>query len=98
MRLEVKGLRKRYGDTRALDGLDIAADAGEVLGIAGPNGAGKSTLVPLLSAEEEEDDGEIVLAGKPWSTHDRKQQVALVRQEPKLCQTLTVAENLLVGA
>src|SRR5579864_52801 len=97
MRLEVKGLKKRYGDTRALDGLDITADAGEVLGIAGPNGAGKSTLVRLLAAEEEEDEGGIFLGGKRWSTHERRQQVAVVHQESKLFPPLTVTENLLVG-
>jgi ABC-type sugar transport system ATPase subunit len=43
--LRIRGLRKWFGDTRALDDLDIDARPGEILGIAGPNGAGKSTLI-----------------------------------------------------
>ena len=47
--VRIRGLRKRYGDTIALDGLDLDARAGEILGVAGPNGAGKSTMVKILA-------------------------------------------------
>ena len=57
------GLRKWYGDTRALDGLDLEARPGEILGIAGPNGAGKSTLIKVLAGETRADAGEIELDG-----------------------------------
>lgn len=96
--LTLSGLRKTYGETRALDGLDLVARPGEVLGIAGPNGAGKSTLVRVLAGEDVEDGGELRLDGRPWTLADRRGSVALVHQEPKLFPTLTVAENLLVGA
>lgn len=49
--LRIRGLRKWYGDTRALDGLDLDAKPGEILGVAGPNGAGKSTLIKILAGE-----------------------------------------------
>lgn len=97
MQLEVSGLHKRYGLTRALDGLAVGARAGEVLGIAGPNGAGKSTLVRVLAGEDIEDEGQLTVDGAPWSIEDRRRDVALVHQEPKLFPTLTVAENLVVG-
>ena len=55
--VEIRGPPKRYGDTIALDGLDLDARPGEILGIAGPNGAGKSTMVKILAAEVAGDDG-----------------------------------------
>jgi len=94
--LEVRGVRKRYGETQALRGLGLTARAGEVLGIAGPNGAGKSTLVRILGGEETPDDGEILLDGVPWPLADRRGSVAVVHQEPQLFPNLTVAENLLL--
>jgi ABC-type sugar transport system ATPase subunit len=97
LQLEVSSLRKRYGETRALDGLDLSARAGEVLGIAGPNGAGKSTLVRILAGEDPEDGGDLLLGGREWTLAERQHNVALVHQEPKLFPTLTVAENLMVG-
>ena len=51
MLLELRGIRKRYGETQALDGLDLTATSGEILAIAGPNGAGKSTMIRILAGE-----------------------------------------------
>src|SRR3954447_9558022 len=90
----IRELRKRYGDTRALDGLDLVAQRGEVLGIAGPTGAGKSTLLRILAGEEVADSGEILLNGEPFTATDA---VAVVHQEPQLFPNLSVADNLLVG-
>jgi ABC-type sugar transport system ATPase subunit len=95
--LRIKGLRKWYGDTRALDGLDIAASPGEILGVAGPNGAGKSTLIKILAGEETEDAGEIFLDGVAWNPLLDRDRVAVVHQEPQLFPNLTVGENLMVG-
>ena len=94
--LQVRGVRKHYGETQALRGLSLDALAGEVLGIAGPNGAGKSTLVRILGGEETPDVGEILLDGVPWSVADRRRSVAIVHQEPQLFPNLTVTENLLL--
>jgi ABC-type sugar transport system ATPase subunit len=95
--LVIRGLRKWYGDTRALDGLDIEARPGEILGIAGPNGAGKSTLIKILAGETRADDGEIRLDGLPWDTASNRDRVAVVHQEPQLFPNLSVAENMMVG-
>ncbi|HWE62661.1 MAG TPA: sugar ABC transporter ATP-binding protein [Chloroflexota bacterium] len=97
MLLELRGLRKRYGETQALDGLDLTATSGEILAIAGPNGAGKSTMIRILAGETSPDAGQILIDGQPWSAGDRRHQIAVVHQEPQLFPTLTVAENLLVG-
>jgi len=95
--LRIRGLRKWYGDTRALDGLDLDARPGEILGVAGPNGAGKSTLIKILAGEARADGGEIELDGRPWDTAIDRDRVAVVHQEPQLFPNLSVAENLMVG-
>ncbi|MBX3028930.1 MAG: sugar ABC transporter ATP-binding protein [Chloroflexi bacterium] len=95
--LRIEGLRKWYGDTRALDGLDIVARPGEILGVAGPNGAGKSTLIKILAGETREDEGSIRLDGVAWDPYVDLDRVAVVHQEAQLFPNLTVAENLMVG-
>ena len=95
--LLIRGLRKWYGDTRALDGLDLEARPGEILGVAGPNGAGKSTLIKILAGEAREDSGELRLDGVVWQPLLDRDRVAVVHQEPQLFPNLSVAENLMVG-
>jgi len=95
--LRIAGLRKWYGDTRAVDELEIEAAAGEILGIAGPNGAGKSTLIKILAGETSADAGEILLDGTPFDPRVEPDRVAVVHQEAQLFPNLTVAENLVVG-
>jgi len=95
--LRIRGIRKWYGDTRALDGLDLDARPGQILGIAGPNGAGKSTLIKILAGEVVEDEGAIQLDGAPWNKHVDSDRVAVVHQEPQLFPNLTVGENMVVG-
>ncbi len=95
--LHIRGLRKWYGDTRALDGLDLDARPGEILGVAGPNGAGKSTLIKILAGETPSDAGEIQLGGRVWDTSSDRDRVAVVHQEPQLFPNLSVAENVMVG-
>jgi ABC-type sugar transport system ATPase subunit len=95
--LRIRGLRKWYGDTRALDGLDLEARPGEILGVAGPNGAGKSTLIKILAGETRPDDGTIELDGIAWDPVAHHGRVAAVHQEPQLFPNLTVADNIMVG-
>ena len=95
--LRIEGLRKWYGDTRALDGLDIVARPGEILGIAGPNGAGKSTIIKVLAGETRADSGTVSLDGSVWDPFVDRDRVAVVHQEAQLFPNLTVAENLMVG-
>jgi ABC-type sugar transport system ATPase subunit len=93
----IRGLRKRYGDTIALAGLDLDARPGEILGVAGPNGAGKSTMVKILAGEVAADEGEILVDGSPWSSEVGSSRVAVVHQEPQLFPNLTVGENIVAG-
>ncbi|MEU3270708.1 ATP-binding cassette domain-containing protein [Saccharomonospora sp. NPDC006951] len=91
-----EGLRKRFGETQALDGLDLAVPAGTVYGLLGPNGAGKSTAVRVFSTLTRPDEGTAVVAG-----HDVVRDPAAVRrriglagQHAALDEQLTGRENL----
>ena len=95
--VEIRGLRKRYGDTVALAGLDLVARPGKILGVAGPNGAGKSTMVKILAGEVGWDEGEILVDGEPWSSEIGSHRVAVVHQEAQLFPNLTVGENIVAG-
>jgi polyether ionophore transport system ATP-binding protein len=65
--ISISGLRKSFGPTKALDGLDLQVAAGEVHGFLGPNGAGKSTTVRVLLGLLRADSGDVrLLGGDPW--------------------------------
>ncbi|MCX5496245.1 sugar ABC transporter ATP-binding protein [Kaistia dalseonensis] len=97
IRLTGKAITKRYGATRALDGLDLDLASGEIIGIAGPNGAGKSTLMRMLAGEEKADSGEIVLTRPDGPVQEVWRRVAVVHQEPHVWPNMTVEQNLAVG-
>jgi len=61
--IEAEGLRKRFGPTQALDGVDLAARRGTVLGVLGPNGAGKTTAVRILATLLRADAGRAAING-----------------------------------
>jgi ABC-2 type transport system ATP-binding protein len=74
--IEIRGLTKNFGAVRALDGLDLTVQEGEVHGFLGPNGAGKSTTIRILLGLAKADGGSVrLLGGDPWT-----QAVALHRQ------------------
>ena len=92
--ISVSGLVKRFGATRALDGLDLTVRSGEVHGFLGPNGAGKTTTVRVLLGLLRKDGGEAtVLGGDPWrdavALHRR---LAYVPGEVNLWPNLTGGE------
>jgi ABC-2 type transport system ATP-binding protein len=65
--IEARGLRKRFGKARALDGLDLTVAAGEVHAFLGPNGAGKTTTIRILLGLLRKDGGDaVLLGGDPW--------------------------------
>jgi len=61
--IEVRDLRKEYGDFTAVDGSTFAVDRGEVFGVIGPNGAGKTTTLKMLAGLLEPTEGEATIAG-----------------------------------
>jgi ABC-2 type transport system ATP-binding protein len=93
--ISAAGLSKRYGDTLALDGLDLTVDEGEVYGYLGPNGAGKTTTIRLLLGLHRPSGGQAELFGldawsDPVTAHRR---IAYVAGEPFLWPALTSAET-----
>ena len=64
VRLEMRGIRKRFGATVALDGVDLAVAAGEICGLVGENGAGKSTLMAILAGAVQPDEGTMAIDGQ----------------------------------
>src|SRR5262249_9013730 len=91
--LEVSGLRKRFGATAALRGVDLAVAVGEVHATIGENGAGKSTLMNILAASVRPDAGGIPLQGLPYRPADpleaRRRGIAHIHQELSLCPHLS---------
>ncbi|WP_414837315.1 ABC transporter ATP-binding protein [Candidatus Nanosalina sp. VS9-1] len=61
--IEVKGLKKSFGDVKALDGIDLEVEEGEIVGVLGPNGAGKSTLIQILTGQMKSDAGTAEILG-----------------------------------
>jgi ribose transport system ATP-binding protein len=101
-RLSVRGVSKAFGATQALLDVELEAAAGEVLAIVGENGAGKSTLMKILSGALRPDQGVLAIDAEPYAPSDtlaaRAAGVAIVYQEAPLCQHMTIAENVLLGA
>ncbi|MDR6611195.1 sugar ABC transporter ATP-binding protein [Leifsonia sp. 1010] len=96
--IAARGVSKRYGSTRALTGVDLHVERGEILGLVGHNGAGKSTLMRILAGREQPDEGAVTAGdatpGHPWdATTAAAAGVRMVYQELALCPDLTVAEN-----
>ncbi|WP_243059306.1 ATP-binding cassette domain-containing protein [Nocardioides sp. SR21] len=86
------GVHKRYGDTRALDGLDLEVAAGTVHALLGPNGAGKSTAVHTFATLTRYDAGEVRVAG-----HDVRRAGAAVRRAIGLVGQSTALDEVLHG-
>jgi ribose transport system ATP-binding protein len=99
--LEVRGLVKEYPGVRALQGVDLDVQAGEVHCLLGPNGAGKSTLIKCVSGAVEPTAGEILFLGEPLPPGDPKRSlsrgVATIYQELDLVEDLSVAESIFLG-
>ena len=94
--VEVTGLRKSYGDLKAVDGIDLTVDSGQVFALLGPNGAGKTTTVEILEGYRPRDDGHVsVLGFDPARTERRfKEQIAIVLQSTGVDPYLTVGETI----
>jgi ribose transport system ATP-binding protein len=97
----MRGVRKAFGATQALDGVDLAVAAGEVVALVGENGAGKSTLMGVLAGALAPDAGTMSLDGVPYAprgpAEGRRAGVAMIYQELSLAPHLSVMENVMLG-
>ncbi|HWD38193.1 MAG TPA: sugar ABC transporter ATP-binding protein [Fimbriimonas sp.] len=101
IKLEVRDIVMEFPAVRALDGVSIAFESGEVHGIVGENGAGKSTLMKILSGIQSPTSGEVLLDEKPVHLSGVREAqskgIAMIHQELNLVDELTVAENVFLG-
>ena len=100
--LELAGISKRFGGVRALDGVDLTVEAGEIHCLAGENGSGKSTLIKIVSGvQAPEPGGRIAIGGEALgrltSAESIRRGVQVIYQDLSLFTNLTVAENIAAG-
>jgi polar amino acid transport system ATP-binding protein len=105
--LEVKNLRKRFGETEVLKGIDLTLQKGEVLTIIGSSGGGKTTLLRCLNFLEKANSGEIIVNGKtvysasegekPEVSEEAQLSFGLVFQQFNLFPQYSVIENLMLA-
>lgn len=97
----MRGMRKTFPGVKALRGVDLTLQRGEVLALLGENGAGKSTLIKILGGAHRADEGEIRIDGNPaefHSPHDaRDAGIGVIYQEFNLVPQLSAADNIFLG-
>ena len=99
--IEIRGLTKRYGEVRALDGLTLSVERGQLFGLLGPNGAGKTTLISILTGIEYADEGSCSVLGHevPSGLAQVKPLIGVCPQSAAILGSLTGLENVeLFGA
>ena len=100
--LELHGVEKRFRGLIAVAGVSFEVDEGEILALVGPNGAGKSTLLKAIGGIHAVTDGTIRFEGRPIGGskphRSRHAGIAMVLQTPRPFETMTVLENVVVGA
>jgi ABC-type Fe3+/spermidine/putrescine transport system ATPase subunit len=96
--LELRGIRKRYGDFTAIDGVSLAVKKGQFVCLLGPSGCGKTTTLRCIAGLEDPDDGDILIGGKeatkdpPW-----QRDIAMMFQDFALFPHMTVAKQVGFG-
>ena len=100
--LQLEGITKQFGPVQALDRVDFAVSAGEVVGLVGDNGAGKSTLVKTIAGINTPDSGTIRFEGQEVSINKPQDAtslgIATVYQDLALCDNLDVVDNIFLGS
>ncbi len=98
--IAINGLRKRYGASEALRGVDLRVEAGEMVAYLGPNGAGKTTTIRILTGQTRPDAGTVLLGGVDLAARpvQAKSRCGVVSQHLNLDGDLSLRENLDVHA
>ena len=98
MSLEVRHIRKAFGDFHALNDVSLTFPSGELVALLGPSGCGKTTLLRVIAGLETADSGQVLLEGEDASdTQVRERQVGFVFQHYALFRHMTVFENVAFG-
>ena len=101
MKLELRGITKKFGSLIANDNINLVVESGEIRSLLGENGAGKSTLMNVLYGLYQADSGEILLDDKVQNFKGPGDAMAagigMVHQHFMLIQVFTVAENVVLG-
>ena len=94
--ISVRGLRKRYGEVEAVDGIDLTIGAGEVFALLGPNGAGKTTTVEILEGYRRRTEGDVTVLGVDPEAGGRsfRERIGIVSQEGGADNDFTVRETI----
>ncbi|MFW3146909.1 MAG: ABC transporter ATP-binding protein [Thermoplasmatota archaeon] len=92
--VEVKGMKKSFGKVKAVDGLDLDIDGGQVFGLLGPNGSGKTTAIRILCGLLRADEGESKVLGELVGKRSYLARIGYMPQETALYEDLTIHENL----
>lgn len=96
-----KALRKEFGPTIALKGVDIELKSGEIRGLVGENGSGKSTIMSIAAGMQSATAGEMEYLNKPWHPHSMIEAqhagISMILQEANTISGVTVAQNIFAG-
>jgi iron(III) transport system ATP-binding protein len=101
--IDARGVDKRFGRTRAVDGATLKVPEGELVALLGPSGSGKTTLLRVIAGFEEPDAGRVAIAGRPvagdgaWVEPEHR-RIGMVFQDGALFPHLTVERNVAFGA
>lgn len=99
--LSLENISKSFGAIHALQGVDLAVEAGEAVGLMGDNGAGKSTLMKIIAGNYPPTAGQIRIDGQPVHFDEpidaRENGIEIVYQDLALCDNLTAAANVFLG-
>ena len=103
--IEIKGIRKSFGNLEVLKGIDLHIDKGEIVSIVGPSGAGKTTLLQIMGTLDKADSGTVMVDGVDVSTLSktrlsdfRNQHIGFVFQFHQLLPEFTALENVMIPA